>query len=244
MAVSRGKRLTSSPRCIKKLANSSPPSRVYGRKQTRPPKGERKEAFDTLLPALQISSPPSFTSPFFKSEEAKIWLEIGFGNGEHLKGLMERHPDRHYIGAEPFINGMAAFLNMIRDMPQDNIRVWMDDAILLVDAMPDGYLEGIYVLNPDPWPKRRHHKRRMITQANLSKFARVLKPGGTLVMASDVDDLSEWMVTQASNHPAFEWTAERADDWRVPPPDWIRTRYQDRGEKAGRKQSYLLFVRR
>lgn len=233
-----------------------PVSRVYGRKQTRPPKGERKEAMDSLLPELQINLPFTSPHPFplprgeggradaRPGEGQQIWLEIGFGNGEHLKGLMERHPDRHFIGAEPFINGMSAFLNMIRDMPHDNIRVWMDDAMLLVDEMPDQYLSGIYVLNPDPWPKRRHHKRRMISQTNLSKFARVLKPGGTLVMASDVDDLSEWMVTQAINHPAFEWTAERADDWRVPPADWIRTRYQDRGEKAGRKQSYLLFRRR
>lgn len=224
-------------------------SRLYGRKQTRPPKGERKEAMDSLLPELQIPSPPSFTSLLFKGGgrvggDDAIWLEIGFGNGEHLKGLMERHPERMFIGAEPFINGMSAFLNSIRDLPRHNIRVWMDDAMMLIDEMPDQYLTGIYVLNPDPWPKRRHHKRRLISQVNLSKFSRVLKPGGTLVMASDVDDLSEWMVTQASNHSAFEWTAERADDWRVTPSDWIGTRYQDRGEKAGRKQSYLFFRRK
>ncbi|HEY8191509.1 MAG TPA: tRNA (guanosine(46)-N7)-methyltransferase TrmB [Alphaproteobacteria bacterium] len=176
--------------------------------------------------------------------DTAIWLEIGFGNGEHLKGQMERHPERMFIGAEPFINGMSAFLNSIRDLPRDNIRVWMDDAMMVVDTMPDQYLSGIYVLNPDPWPKRRHYKRRLISQVNLSKFARVLKPGGMLIMASDVDDLSEWMVTQASNHPAFEWTAEKADDWRVTPLDWIGTRYQDRGEKAGRKQSYLFFRRK
>lgn len=225
--------------------------RLYGRKQTRPPKGERKEALECLLPRLEIRLPPHPSSPAAQTpsspwgegwgEGGKKWLEIGFGNGEHLKGLMERYPDRFYIGAEPFINGMAAFLRSIRGMPHDNIRVWMDDAITLVDAMPDQYLDGIYVLNPDPWPKTRHHKRRIISQENLTKFARILKPGGALIMSSDVDDLSEWMVTQASNHPAFEWTAECAGDWRNPPPGWIKTRYEAKGASAGRKQTYLIF---
>lgn len=224
-------------------------SRLYGRKQTRPPKGERKEALEELLPKLQIAAPPSFTSPLFKGGgrvggNSEIWLEIGFGNGEHLKALMERHPDRFYIGAEPFVNGMSAFLRSIRDMPHGNIRVWMDDAIILVDAMPDEYLDDIYVLNPDPWPKKRHHKRRIISHENLSRFARVLKPGGALIMATDVSDLADWMVTQASNHPAFAWTAERADDWRIAPPDWVKTRYEEKGEKAGRKQNYLFFRRK
>ena len=223
----------------RKSGNSAVISRVYGRKQTRPPKGERKEAIDTLLPKLQID----LAAPRFLPEQKESWLEIGFGNGEHLKGLMERHPDRFYIGAEPFVNGMAAFLRSIKDMPHDNIRVWPDDALLLVDAIPDTYIEGIYVLNPDPWPKKRHYKRRIISQENLSKFARILKPGGTLIMATDVPDLAEWMVTQTSNHPSFEWIAERADDWRVMPADWIKTRYEEKGAKAGRKQSYMLFQR-
>ncbi len=171
-------------------------------------------------------------------------MEIGFGNGEHLSALMRQNLDEAFIGAEPFINGMAAFLKDIRDEPHENIRVWMDDAILLVESLPSDYLNGIYVLNPDPWPKARHHKRRIISQDNLTKFARVLKPGGALIMATDVDDLAEWMVTQASAHPAFEWTAEQADDWRTTPENWIKTRYEEKGAKAGRQQSYLIFEKK
>jgi len=242
MVGSHGKKPILWLHCRKKLdSKPRPAGRLYGRKQTRPPKGARRDAMETLLPALQLGPDPVTLPPW---HENNTWFEIGFGNGEHLAGLMERYPERRFIGAEPFINGMSAFLKLIRDVPHDNIRVWMDDAILLIDAMPDEYLDGIYVLNPDPWPKKRHHKRRIISQENLTKFARVLKAGGQLIMASDVDDLSEWMVTQASNHDAFEWTATRADDWRLTPPEWIKTRYEEKGEKAGRKQSYLFFKKR
>lgn len=120
----------------------------------------------------------------------------------------------------------------------------MDDAVPLVKALPENCIHQIYVLNPDPWPKTRHHKRRIINQDNLNEFSRILVSGGRLVMATDVDELAEWMCTQAMIHPAFEWTAECADDWRVMPQDWIKTRYEQKGEKAGRKQSYLIFENR
>ena len=218
------------------MADPLPQRRLYGRKQTRALGRERQEAFDKLLPKLKIS-PGDI--PF----KSNAWLEIGFGNGEHLAALMRRHPERNFIGAEPFINGMAAFLKEIENDRQDNIRVWMDDVMLLLPALPDRYLEGIYLLNPDPWPKKRHHKRRLVNQDNLGQIARVLKPGGMLVMATDVADLAEWMVTQAMLHPAFAWTAEKRDDWTKAPPGWIRTRYQEKGAARGRRQTYLLFRR-
>ena len=217
------------------------PRRVYGRKQTRPPKGERLNALETLLPQIQIKLP--LNGALFPNSKKETWLEIGFGNGEHLAGLIKRHTDVNFIGAEFFINGMAAFLNHIEDVPHDNIRAFMDDAILLVDELPVASINRIYVLNPDPWPKKRHHKRRIISQDNLTRFARILKPGGLLVMATDVDDLAGWMVTQASNHSAFEWTAETIEECKTMPKDWIITRYQTRGANAGRKQTYLVFKR-
>lgn len=239
MAVSHGKSSIWSKPCIRKLAEAHSTRRLYGRKQTRALGRERQEAFDRLLPLLQIPSPFLWDSLFPKKKP--VWLEIGFGNGEHLAGLMRRHPECNFIGAEPFINGMAAFLKEIENDPRDNIRVWMDDALLLAGQIPDACLEGIYVLNPDPWPKTRHRKRRIINRENLDQLTRILKPGGQLIMATDVDGLAEWMVTQAVLHPALEWRAEKSDDWRRMPDDWIKTRYEQKGAAKGRRQSYLLF---
>jgi len=224
--------------------------RLYGRKQGRPLNIERQEAMETLFPKREI--PEDIVTQnenidpdsLFEFSPAQTWFEIGFGNGEHVKALMERHPDFGFLAAEPFINGMGAFMRSLADDDHKNVRVWMDDAIMVVKSLQTNSLDGIYVLNPDPWPKTRHHKRRIINPDNLNDFARVLKSGAPLIMATDVDDLAEWMATQAVNHPAFEWTAKTADDWRVMPQDWIRTRYEEKGEAAGRKQSYLLFRRK
>jgi tRNA (guanine-N7-)-methyltransferase len=119
----------------------------------------------------------------------------------------------------------------------------MDDAMLLVHALEDACLDEIYILNPDPWPKKRHHKRRIVSQANLDEFARILKPGGTLIMTTDVPDLAEWMVTQATLHPSFHWTAQSARDWKTPPADWIPTRYETKGAKGAESMVYLIFER-
>jgi tRNA (guanine-N7-)-methyltransferase len=227
-------------------------NRLYGRKQTRPLSDIKQAVTDSLLARLQpdieatkAKKRITIDELFGKAVEP-VWFEIGFGSGEHLIGLMKQHPDTYMIGAEPFINGMANFLHAFDSagLPDDKVRVWMDDAILLAERLPDRSLERIYVLNPDPWPKKRHHKRRIINQENLTTFARLLKPGGILVMSTDVSDLADWMVTEASLHPDFEWTAKEADDWRVMPADWIPTRYEGKGKAKGRQQVYLMFVRK
>lgn len=221
--------------------------RVYGRRLGRPLHRERQSVLDELLPRLSIPDallteigdlPPE---TLFPAPLPALWLEIGFGSGEHLSALMRRHPDWGFIGAEPFINGMSAFLKDIKDGPHDRIRVLMDDAMLAVNSLTPGTVDGIYVLNPDPWPKKRHYKRRIISQKNLDAFARILKPGGQLIMSTDVPGLAEWMALQASRHPAFRWTAEKADDWRTPPPGWIKTRYEEKGAKGASRMSYLVF---
>lgn len=227
-------------------------NRLYGRKQTRALSDVKQAVINGLLAKLQpdigaikIKSRIEVAELFGKPA-MPLWFEIGFGSGEHLIGLMKQNPDIYMIGAEPFINGMANFLFALdqEKLPQDRIRVWMDDAIALAERLPDRSLERIYVLNPDPWPKKRHHKRRIINQENLTTFARILKPGSMLVMSTDVSDLADWMVTEASLHPDFQWTARKADDWRLMPQDWIPTRYEGKGKSKGGQQVYLMFERK
>src|SRR5262249_258924 len=143
---------------------------------------------ETLLTENKDLDPSSL----FLQKAPQTWLEIGFGSGENLAALMRQNSRFNYLGAEPFINGMAAFLKDIQNEKNDNIRVLMNDALLLCHSLVDQCLDCIYVLNPDPWPKTRHHKRRIIKRENLDCFARILKPGGTLVMSTDVPDLAEW----------------------------------------------------
>ncbi len=225
--------------------------RLYGRRLGRPLNAGRRDALESLLPALKLDDVLTENADLdpaslFEKPVGETWLEIGFGNGEHLAGLMARHPEVGFLGAEPFINGMAAFLKQVRDnedLDPSRLRVYMEDALRIVDSLADAALSRIYILNPDPWPKTRHHKRRIVRPETLDRYARVLRPGGKLIMATDVAELAEWMATHTINHPAFSWDAERADDWRVMPQDWIPTRYETKGIAAGRVQTYLLFTR-
>jgi tRNA (guanine-N7-)-methyltransferase len=228
------------------------PRRVYGRRKGRPLNPARQKALDELLEKLKASlpeQPEKKQSPqsFFPLPKDQIHMEIGFGDGEHLAARIRQSLSENigFIGAEPYMNGMAAFLKRVEDfsLPHDSIKIWMDDAIRLIQSFDDHSLDLLYVLNPDPWPKLRHHKRRIINQANLDLFARVLKPGATLIMTTDVTDLAEWMVTQASIHPSFEWTAQNRQDWTKPPEDWISTRYEEKGRAAGRTELFLIFKR-
>lgn len=225
--------------------------RFYGRRVGRKLNKTRQEVIDNLLPALSIpekqitSAEDLDPQTLFSKSPDKIIFEIGFGNGEHLAEMMARSPQNRFIGAEPFMNGMSAFLLDIQDRKQtDNIRVLMDDAIPLVKSLTAHSIDEIYVLNPDPWHKTRHHQRRIINQRNLSEFSRILKPGGKLIMSTDVKDLIEWMVTEATLHPDFDWTAKSADDWRKPPQDWIPTRYETKGAKGTDKMNYLFFEKK
>jgi len=222
---------------------------LFGRRQGRPLGAERQEALDTLLPKLDLA--PLIKeqqildlSKAFGQPPSPLWMEIGFGNGEHVETMMQRNPDHYFIAAEPFVNGMSAFLKSIQDHDHGHIRVLMDDAMKVACALPDSCLDGIYILNPDPWPKTRHHKRRIVNPDNLDIFARILKPGAQLIMTTDVPDLADWMVTHANNHPDFLWTAENFADWHNPPKGWIRTRYEVKGAKGAKKMVYLLFKRK
>ncbi len=223
---------------------------LFGRRQGRALGDMRQSALDELLPKLEIPQSKlkldGSTHPdeLFDQKHKEYWLEIGFGHGEHVSALMRQNPDTGYLAAEAFINGMSAFLNDIKDDPRGNIRVLMDDAMIIAKSLKPKSLDGIYLLNPDPWHKKRHHKRRIINQKNLDIFARILKPKGKLIMTSDVEDVSKWMCAHASNHPDFEWTANSHRDWQIPPNDWITTRYEIKGAKGAKKMVYLFFERK
>jgi tRNA (guanine-N7-)-methyltransferase len=172
-----------------------------------------------------------------------VCLEIGFGGGEHLQHEAERNPDWGFIGVEPFVNGMAKLLTRLSTSPRDNIRLHDDDATVLLDWLPSGFLDRIDLFYPDPWPKRRHWKRRFVNPANLDRFARVLKPGGRFRFASDIDSYVDWTLLHCRSHQAFEWEAETAEDWRQPFAGWPGTRYEAKAIREGRIPAYLRFVR-
>ncbi|MBI1364458.1 MAG: tRNA (guanosine(46)-N7)-methyltransferase TrmB [Alphaproteobacteria bacterium] len=171
-------------------------------------------------------------------------LEIGFGGGEHLAYQAARRPKSGFIGAEPFINGVAKLLVLIEENGLENIRVHFGDARPLIEALPDAALSSIYVLHPDPWPKKRHFKRRMISPWFFAEAARLLASGGRLRVASDIPDYVRWTLMHARKATDFEWTAQRASDWKTAPEDWPATRYEKKARGEGRSPAYLEFRRK
>lgn len=219
---------------------------LYGRQAGKPLRAKQARLMEELLP--QVAAPDPLKGPivlkglFPKAEE--VWLEVGFGGGEHLAWHAARHPRFGFIGAEPFLNGVARLLVHIDDEDLQNVRVHYGDARPLIEALPSGALSRIFVLHPDPWPKKRHFKRRMISPWFFAEAARLLKSGGELRVASDIEDYIRWTLMHAQNAPEFEWTAERSRDWKKRPDDWPQTRYEAKALKEGRPAAYLIFRRR
>jgi len=176
----------------------------------------------------------------FEKTPAGIWLEIGFGAGEHLAELAEQNPGNGYLGCEPFINGVASLLARIDRRKIANVRVFPDDARVLLKVLPVASLDGCFLLYPDPWPKKRHAKRRFVNAENLDLLARVLKPGAELLLATDAAALAEWMRGQIDTHPDFSVVY----DENTPPGGWVETRYEKKGARAGRVSRYIVAERR
>jgi tRNA (guanine-N7-)-methyltransferase len=215
----------------------------YGRRRGRRLRTAKQTLFDTLLPELSITLPQGPLDPasLFPGQQ-EFHLEIGFGGGEHLAHQAGLHPDIGLIGCETYINGIAGLLAHINDHQLKNICIFTEDARLLIAQLPDASLAKVYILYPDPWPKTRHHKRRLISTEFLDSLARVMKPGAQLQLATDYEDYATWMLERLLAHPAFEWSARTAADWLNPPPDWIPTRYEQKA-LAGRP-TYLHFRRK
>ena len=220
---------------------------LWGRRKGKPLSARRTDLMAEVLPrlAVDIAAPrPDVLADLFVTRPAVFRLEIGFGGGEHLIHEAEIRPDTGFIGAEPFLNGLAKAVAAIAEKSLPNIRLFNGDAAMLLDWLPPASLERVDLLYPDPWPKKRHFKRRFVSPDNLDRFARALMPGGLFRFASDIESYVEWTLLHLAGRPDFEWTAERPDDWRKPFPGWPGTRYEVKALKAGRKPAYLAFRRR
>ena len=171
-----------------------------------------------------------------------LWLEIGFGGGEHLVHQAATYPDVGIIGAEPYINGVAMLLGKVRKAGVKNLRIYPNDARHLFDVLPAASVSKAFLLYPDPWPKKRHHRRRFVTAEHLEPLAHVLKPGAEFRVATDIPDYVRQTLEQVPK-AGFEWTAERPEDWRLPWSDWISTRYEQKALREDRVPHYLTFIR-
>ena len=225
------------------------PIRSYGRRRAKGLRATRAGAMEEVLPGAEIKPPPPSgegegtvdPKSFFTFTPKQVWLEIGFGNGEHLLQQALGNPDIGIIGCEPFVNGVSALCVGIRENNVKNIRIWPDDARPLMARLRPESLDRLFLLHPDPWPKTRHHKRRFVQTETLDEMARLLRPGAEFRMATDHVRLAAWLFEKTYFHPAFTWLASTANDWRRLPAGWPETRYGKKGVAQGRPPVYLTF---
>jgi len=219
-------------------------NRLYGRSSGHKLRKGQQELVDRLLPQIEVPAEGTITAQRLFGHDAPLHFEIGFGSGEHLADRADMLPDHGFIGAEPFLNGVATALAHVRDKNLRNVRIWRGDALDVFRRIPDGALSFIYLLHPDPWPKSRHAKRRMINEGPLALFAAKLKPGGEFRLATDDPTYLNWSLMVMQRHDEqFEWLAERPGDFLEPSGGWIETRYGAKSRREGRRPFYLRYRR-
>ncbi|KXF79057.1 tRNA (guanine-N7)-methyltransferase [Paramesorhizobium deserti] len=218
----------------------------FGRRHGKPLRPSQRATREDLLPQLRLdltSPAPADLRRLFDIPIEGVRLEIGFGGGEHLLYEARRFPNMGFIGVEPFVNGMAKLLAAVKLEPLSSLRVYDEDATQVLDWLPPASLGGIDLFYPDPWPKKRHWKRRFVSDKNLDRFARVLKPGGRFRFASDIESYINWTLLHCRRHEAFEWQASSPADWHTPYEGWPGTRYEAKAIREGRRAAYLTFIR-
>jgi len=223
-----------------------PHGSLFGRRKGHKLRSHQADLIEHLLPrlALDIGQPvPSDLADLFDPPADEIRLEIGFGGGEHLIAEALAFPNVGFIGCEPYVNGMAKILTQIEAHNIGNIRLFAGDAAELLAWAPPHSLARIDLIHPDPWPKRRHWKRRFVQDATVAAMARALKPHGEFRFVSDIADYCAWTLERLARSPDFFWTAERAGDWRLPWADYTMTRYGRKAEREGRHAAYLRFLK-
>jgi tRNA (guanine-N7-)-methyltransferase len=219
----------------------------FGRRKGKKLRQHQSDLFTTALPKLAVDltqPPPPKLESLFLDRVDLVRLEIGFGGAEHLISEAERNPSCGFIGVEPFVNGMAKALAAIDQKGLRNVRLHHGDATDLIAWLPDAAISRIDLLYPDPWPKRRHWKRRFVQDESIAAMARVLRSGGEFRFASDIPHYAAWTLRRGITSPDLIWTAERADDWRMPWPGFESTRYEAKAKREGRTPCYLIFRKR
>jgi tRNA (guanine-N7-)-methyltransferase len=220
--------------------------RTFGRRKSKPLSARKERLFRELLPKLRLdlkAAPPADLRQLFPVAVREVWLEIGFGSGEHLLWQAEQHQDISFIGCEPFINGVGTLLGGIEDRGIETVRVHDGDARDVLAWLPAGSINRLFLLFPDPWPKKRQQKRRLVTPETVAAFARALARGGELTFASDDGDYAAQTLSAVNRSGAFAWLAERAADWRERLADWPETRYERKALSEGRKPVYFRWRR-
>jgi tRNA (guanine-N7-)-methyltransferase len=220
----------------------------YGRRKGPTLSTRKKELLKNLLPTVQVKLTEELSkvdpNSLFSENKSDIWLEIGFGKGEHLAWQAQDNPGVGLIGCEPFVNGVAGLLNLIEENNLKNIKIYDDDARNLLKHFPRGTIGRVFLLHPDPWPKKRHEGRRFVSQSNLNLLGHIMKEGAELRVGTDHIGYARWTMVQLLNHPLFEGQAESSKDWKTPPRDWPKTRYQEKALKVGNESVHFIFKRR
>jgi tRNA (guanine-N7-)-methyltransferase len=219
-------------------------NRLYGRSSGHKLRSSQRELLETLLPQIEVPVEGEITAKRLFGDDRPLHLEIGFGSGEHLANRADMLPDHGFVGAEPFLNGVATALAHIRDGHLSNVRMWRGDALGVLQRVPDGTLSFLYLLHPDPWPKARHAKRRMVNDGPINLIAAKLRTGGEFRLATDDPTYLAWslMIMQRHTHQ-FQWLAERAQDFLEPTGGWIETRFGAKSRREGRRPYYLRYMR-
>src|SRR5205814_7243641 len=219
-------------------------NRLYGRSSGHKLRNSQQALVESLLPQIAVPAEGEITASALFGDDRPLHLEIGFGSGEHLADRADMLPDHGFIGAEPFLNGVATALAHVRDRHLANVRLWRGDALEVLQRVPDGALSFLYLLHPDPWPKARHAKRRMVNDRPVDLFATKLKSGGEFRLASDDQTYLAWSLMVMQRHTSqFDWLADRRQDFLVPSGGWIETRYGAKSRREGRRPYYLRYRR-
>ena len=216
---------------------------LYGRSRGKSLRAAQKLLLAEALPLFSIAPNDLAAGRAFATPREDMWLEIGFGAGEHLIEQAKANPGVGLIGCEPFLNGVVAALGGLRREDIANVRLRLGDAQAVIEAVPDAFFSRVFLLYPDPWPKRRHRKRRVVSPSLIAALARVTRREAQVRFATDIDDYAGWTLSRFLASPHFRWAASRVDDWRRPWPEWRPTRYEAKARSEGRNSVYLTFVR-